>query len=154
MCIFSHYNYIKHIINIVNDNLLINIPIQFGTGTPQQLFMVQGNLRQNRRFSLGTKEIPNITRTGRGTSKTGRGTSNWKGRDSLKEQGCRDVNTDTPSQGVNKESEVRSFYEMKKGNCGRGAPSPRLGMWTSAVISPLLGTRTSQDRHTLIYIIG
>ena len=59
---FSHYDYIKHIINIVNDNLLINIPIQFGTGTPQLLFMVHENIGQNRRFPLVTKEIPTSPR--------------------------------------------------------------------------------------------
>ena len=32
---------------------------------------------------------------------------------SLKGQGCRDLNTKTPSQGVIKEFQVRSFYEMK-----------------------------------------
>ena len=65
--------------------------------------MVQGNLGQNRRLPLVTKEIPTSPELAGGASKTGRSTSYWKGRDSLKGQGCRDVNTNTPSQGVNKE---------------------------------------------------
>ena len=77
--------------------------------------MVQENIGQNRRFSLVTKEILNITRTGRGTSKTGRGTSNWTVRDSLKGQGCRDVNTNTLSQGVNKESKSGPFMRGRRG---------------------------------------
>ena len=60
--------------------------------------MVQENLEQNRRFSLGTKEIP--TSTGLAGAPARQVGAPATGRDSLKRQGCRDVDTNTLSQGV------------------------------------------------------